>query len=43
LGESEKLPEPEIIARGIVQDFEAALEQFREVTEGWEEEKNPAG
>jgi type I restriction enzyme M protein len=36
LGESENLPEPEIIAREIVQDLESALEQFREITEDLE-------
>jgi len=33
LGDPENLPEPEIIAREIVQDPESALEQFREITE----------
>jgi type I restriction enzyme M protein len=37
LGESENLPDPDIIAREIVQDLEAALEQFREITEDLEE------
>jgi len=36
LGESENLPESEIIAREIVQDPESALEQFREITEDLE-------
>jgi type I restriction enzyme M protein len=36
LGESENLPAPDIIAREIVQDLEAALEQFREITEDLE-------
>jgi hypothetical protein len=36
LGESENLPDPDIFAREIVQDLEAALEQFREITEDLE-------
>jgi type I restriction enzyme M protein len=36
LGESENLPDPDILAREIVQDLEAALEQFREITEDLE-------
>ena len=31
LSESENLPAPEIIAQEIVEDLEAALEQFREI------------
>lgn len=33
LEESDNLPEPNIIAHEIVEDLEAALEQFREITE----------
>ena len=32
LSESENLPPPDVIAQEIVQDLEAALEQFREIT-----------
>ena len=31
LSESENLPAPEVIAQEIVEDLEAALEQFREI------------
>ena len=31
LSESENLPAPEVIAAEIVEDLEAALEQFREI------------
>ena len=31
--ESENLPDPGILAREIVEDLEAALEQFREIAE----------
>ncbi len=33
LEETENLPDPDIIAAGIVEDLEAALEQFRLITE----------
>lgn len=33
LAETENLPPPEVIAREIVEDLEAALEQFREITD----------
>ena len=32
LSESDNLPPPDVIAREIVDDLEAALEQFREIT-----------
>ncbi|MEN8232929.1 MAG: SAM-dependent DNA methyltransferase, partial [Thermodesulfobacteriota bacterium] len=34
LEDSENLPDPDIIAAEIVEDLEAALEQFREIAEG---------
>ncbi len=37
LEESANLPAPDIIAREIVDDLEAALEQFREIAEDLEE------
>jgi type I restriction enzyme M protein len=39
LEDSANLPAPDIIAREIVDDLEAALEQFREITEDLEEKK----
>ena len=36
LSDSDKLPAPEVIAREIVDDLEAALEQFRAVLEDLE-------
>jgi type I restriction enzyme M protein len=33
LEDSENLPDPDIIAAEIVEDLEAALEQFREIAE----------
>jgi type I restriction enzyme M protein len=36
LGESENLPDPDSLAREIVQDLESALDQFREITEDLE-------
>ena len=33
LTDMENLPEPDVIAREIVENLEAALEQFREVVE----------
>jgi type I restriction enzyme M protein len=41
LEDSENLPEPEILAQQIVEDLEAALEQFREIAEDLA--KNDAG
>ncbi len=37
LEDSANLPAPDIIAREIVDDLEAALEQFREIAEDLEE------
>ena len=34
LEESDNLPDPDVLAQEIVEDIEAALEQFREVAEG---------
>jgi len=39
LEESENLPEPDILAREIIEDLEAALEQFREIADDLEVEK----
>ena len=38
LEESENLPDPGILAQEIVEDLEAALEQFREIAEDLAEE-----
>jgi type I restriction enzyme M protein len=38
LEDSENLPDPGILAQEIVEDFEAALEQFREIAENLGEE-----
>ncbi|MEK6672641.1 MAG: SAM-dependent DNA methyltransferase, partial [Nitrospirota bacterium] len=38
LEESENLPEPDVIAREIAEDLEAALEQFRLIAEDLGEE-----
>ena len=37
LADSDNLPAPDIIAQEIVDDLEAALEQFREIAEELEE------
>ena len=36
LEESDNLPEPDVIAREIVEDLESALEQIREIVEDLE-------
>ena len=43
LEDSENLPEPAVLATEIVEDLEAALEQFREIAEdlGTTEEMQP--
>ncbi|MFH1123937.1 MAG: hypothetical protein V1758_09805 [Pseudomonadota bacterium] len=43
LNESENLPAPGIIAREIVEDLEAALEQFRQIAEDLVEEEKLQG
>jgi type I restriction enzyme M protein len=35
LEESDNLPDPDVIAQEIVEDLEAALEQFREIVGGF--------
>jgi hypothetical protein len=39
LSESDNLPDPDVLAQEIVDDLEAALEQFREITWIWERER----
>ena len=39
LEESDKLPEPGVLAQEIVEDLEAALEQFQEIAEDFGEAK----
>jgi len=44
LEEPDNLPDPDVLVREIVEDLEAALEQFREIAtglggEGWRSEK----
>jgi len=43
LNESENLSDPGLIALEIVEDLEAALEQFRQIAEDLGEEEKPAG
>jgi len=40
LDESDNLPDPGVLAQEIVEDLEAALEQFREIAEDLGEEKD---
>ena len=39
LEDSANLPDPDVLAREIVEDLEAALEQFKEIAEGLGEEE----